>query len=136
MKRHSLAFFAILLLLCVAVGCGGHVPMTGTVVFDDDGSPLTHGVVILSTPTFQSRGELDSQGRFTMGSYGVADGLPPGTYGVAVVAVETISDTLSYSLIDPKYSNPEMSGLTLTIEGAIRNYEIRVERNPRPRPGG
>ena len=132
MKHHSII---ILLVLLFVAGCNKQVGMTGTVVFSDDGSPLPFGNVVLSTPTFQSRGELNKEGQFTMGSLGTNDGLPPGTYRVAIVAGEMLGDSGSYSLVDPKYSNPDTSGLEITVTKAVKDYEIKVERNPKPRPG-
>jgi hypothetical protein len=132
MKHHSII---ILLVLLFVAGCNKQVGMTGTVVFSDDGSPVPFGNVILSTPTFQSRGELNKQGQFTMGSFGTDDGLPPGTYTVSVQCIESGGDTGSYSIIDPKYSNPATSGLEITVSKAIKDYEIKVERNPKPKSG-
>ena len=132
MKHYSII---ILLVLLFVASCNKQVGMTGTVVFSDDGSPVPHGNVILSTPTFQSRGELNKQGQFTMGTFGTDDGLPPGTYSVAVVCIETGGDTGSYNLVDSKYSNPQTSGLEITVTKAIKDYEIKVDRNPKPRPG-
>ena len=55
----------IILLLCLVAGCGkGHVTLKGKVTFADDGSPLTLGTVVLSTPSYQSRGDLNDKGEF------------------------------------------------------------------------
>ena len=132
MKHHSII---ILLVLLLVVGCNKQVGMTGTVVYSDDGSPVPFGNVILSTPTFQSRGELNKQGQFSMGTFGTNDGIPPGTYSVAILAIESVGDTGSYSIVDPKYSSAQTSGLEITITKAINDYEIRVDRNPKPRSG-
>jgi len=132
MKHYSIL---ILLVLLFVAGCSKQVGMMGTVVFSDDGSPVPFGNVILSTPTFQSRGELNKQGQFAMGTFGTNDGLPPGTYTVHIVAVETLGDSSSYSWIDPKYSSAQSSGLEITVTKAIKDYEIKVDRNPKPRPG-
>jgi len=132
MKHHSIIF---LLILFFVAGCNKQVGMTGTVVYSDDGAPLPHGNVILSTPTFQSRGELNKQGQFSMGTFGTNDGIPPGTYSVAIIAGEMLGDSGSYSLVDPKYSNPQTSELEITVTKAIKDYEIKVDRNPKPRPG-
>ena len=138
MKYHSLILLA---LLVFAVGCGNRqVGAGGIVVFSDDGSPvmqgsaLTQGTVFFSTSTFQSRSEIDSQGRFTMGSFGATDGLPPGTYNVSVVATDNTDSMNPYSLIDPKYASPVTSGIEITVDKTVRNLEIRVDRNPNPRP--
>ena len=133
MRYHSI----VILLLLFLAGCGrGHVQLSGTVVFADDGSPVTKGSVIFSTPTFQARGDLDDQGRFTMGSFGQRDGFPPGTYqvGVAGAIVSDPSGARFYDLLAEDWRDPSTSGFELTIDQNTRDLEIRVERNPAPRP--
>jgi len=134
MKYYSLTFF---LLLGFAVGCGsGQVPMRGTVVFSDDGSPLTTGTVVFSTPTFQAQGDLDRRGHFIMESYGAKDGLPPGTYHVFIRGAFIYVGGTTYDLIDPKHTGPATSGIEITVDRTTRNLDITVDRNPLPRPGG
>jgi len=135
MKYHSII---ILLLLGFAVGCGkGHVQQGGTIVFSDDGSPVPLGTIVFSTPTFQSQSIIDTQGRFTMSSFGANDGLPPGTYSVAIFGVtEPVGDDPSaplYSLIDPKYNGASTSGIEITVDKSVKDLEIKVDRNPTPR---
>ena len=135
MKYHSLIFLA---LLGFVIGCGsGQVDVQGRVVFSDDGSPVPGGNIVFTTSTFQARGILDEQGRFTMGSYGNADGLPPGTYqvGVSGAFIDLDESGLrTYELIDPKYGGPATSGIEITIEKTTRDLVIEVGRNPAPRP--
>jgi len=132
MKNYSII---VLLLLGFVVGCGSNqVGAGGTVVFSDDGSPVTQGTIIFSTPTFQARSDIDGQGRFTMGSFGAADGLPPGTYNVTIVSTDAAEDPDNpYSLIDLKYSSPRTSGIEITVDKTVKNLEIKVDRNPTPR---
>jgi hypothetical protein len=137
MKRYP-AFTLLLLFLFVA-GCGGgQVGALGTVVFSDDGSPvfqgvdMPHGLIIFSTPTFQARSEIDGQGRFTMSSFSANDGLPPGTYRVAIIAQDNTDPDNPYSLIDSKYSSHTTSELEITIEKTTRDIEFKVDRNPNP----
>jgi len=128
-------FLLVVLLLCFVVGCGsGHVQLRGKVVFSDDGSPLTTGTVTLSSPTFQSRGEIGENGQFVMESLRPGDGLPPGTYTVTIVAV-TSDDRGMYSLIDTKWSSTVNSGKTIDVDKMTRFIEIEVDRNPLPIPG-
>lgn len=133
MKHSSLI---VLLLLLVAAGCGnGQVEMKGTVVFDDDGSPLTIGTVILTTDTFQAKGNIDAQGSFTMGSFGLKDGLPPGTYKVGITGATIASNPgLDYDWITSKWASPATSGYEVTVEKGMKSLEIRVERNPNRTP--
>ncbi len=126
------AFPLIFSFVCVMfIGCGsGHVGFRGKVVFSDDGSPLTVGVVCFTTPTFQAKGDLQRDGTFTMGSYRSRDGLPPGRYQVGILAAtEDLGDEVSYSLVDPKWGSPKTSGYTLDVDRTISKYEIKVDRN-------
>jgi hypothetical protein len=120
--------------LCYA-GCNGNqVGLSGKVTFSDDGSPLTLGTVCFSTPTFQAKGDINKDGTFVTGSLGAADGLPPGTYQVAILgATEDIGGELLYSILDPKWNSPATTELTVTIEKTTRNLEIKVDRNPETR---
>ncbi|MDR0869893.1 MAG: hypothetical protein LBN39_03790 [Planctomycetaceae bacterium] len=118
------------LLLCC--GCGsGHVGLSGKVVYSDDGSPITFGTVLFATPTFQAKGEIKKDGTFTMGSVGAADGLPPGSYNVAVLGfTEDAGGDKIYSYLDPKWTSPSTSNFSVNVEKTTRNLEIKVERNP------
>ena len=134
--KNIVACCAVLLLIA---GCGTNVSMKGKVTFEDDGSPLTKGQVVFSTPTFQASGELKEDGSFVIGSQRSNDGLPPGTYKVAIFGAEDSIDTNSvsqpsYSLIDPKYSSPQTTDLTFEVTPSTRVYNIKVPRNPAPRP--
>ena len=72
-----------------------------------------------------------------MGSYGTKDGIPPGTYNVAIsgagIALDEMGD-VNYGLIDPKFASPTQSGISVTLDKALRNFEIIVDRNPMPMP--
>ena len=135
--KNIVACCAVLILI---VGCGPNVSMKGKVTFEDDGSPLTKGSVIFSTPTFQASGEIKEDGSFVVGSLRSNDGLPPGTYKVAISGAEDMIATgnptgqPSYSLIDPKYNSPQTTDLTFEVTPSTHVYDIKVPRNPAPRP--
>ena len=127
---------AVLLLIA---GCGPNVSMKGKVTFEDDGSPLTKGQVFFSTPTFQASGEIKEDGSFVIGSQRSNDGLPTGTYKVAIVGAEDLMasgnpNQPSYSLVDPIYSSPQTTDLTFEVTPSTHVYDIKVRRNPVPRP--
>ena len=121
----------IILFLCLVVGCGkGHVSLKGKVVFSDDGSPLTLGSVILTQQNFQSRGDLNANGEFVMESLSARDGLPPGTYQVSIAgAIEYGVFGGMRSIVDPKWTDPETSGMTVEVDRKTKFLEITVERN-------
>jgi hypothetical protein len=118
-------------------GCSRNVPLSGTVVFSDDGTPVPRGIVILSTPTFVAQGSIQPDGTYTIGSAGAADGLPRGTYAVTVLGVSDVHVTADADgrpnehrtpLIDPRYENEATSGLQFTADGSTRTFDIRVDR--------
>ena len=122
--KHKLLPFLSVVILVSTIGCGSHVAFTGKVVYSDDGEPVPTGEVQFYTPTFVARATIREDGTFRTGSYKETDGLPPGTYGVAIVAAASSG----ISLIDLKYADQRTSGLTLTIEESTRNHEFRVDR--------
>lgn len=130
--------FFFLLLLSVVLGCGkGHVHLKGKVVFADDGSPVVCGTVLFASPTFQSRGTIDPNGNFAIGSYDKADGLPPGTYEVAVIGAFVDLDPSGFKihdLVDPKWTSPATSGLKVDVDKTTKFLEVKVDRNPVPMP--
>ena len=105
-----------------------NVTITGRVVYDDDGSPLTAGTVLLCTPTMQARGHLDKNGYFNVGTLGDKDGLPPGHYEVAFVGAVDNEDR---ALLTDKWYSPKTSGMTVEVEKGMKSLEIRVDRNPK-----
>ena len=133
MKR----FFALFFVLFFAVGCGNrNVQLGGTVTFED-GSPLTKGSVVFSTDTFMAGGDLDSNGKYLMGSYSLKDGLPPGTYKVYIAgATEEVSAKAGgmWSLIDPQFGSFPSTPLTCEIPAPKNTFDITVPHNPTPKP--
>ena len=79
---------------------------------------------MFATPTFQAKGDINPDGTFTMGSYSATDGLPPGTYTVAIIGANTSTgDDGTYYLLD--------FGDTAEVQKTTRNLVIEVDRNPR-----
>ena len=118
-------------------GCSRNVPLTGTVVFSDDGTPVPRGIVVLSTPTFVAQGSIQPDGTFTIGSTGIDDGLPRGTYTVTVLGVGEVYYTPGPDgrqnehrtpLIDLKYEDEATSGLSFIVDGKTRTFDIQVDR--------
>lgn len=82
----------VLLLLAALTGCGGSglpgvVPIRGKVVYQN--KPLTTGTVLYSPVADsgrQARGELQSDGTFTLTTLEANDGALPGEYRVVILA--------------------------------------------------
>jgi hypothetical protein len=138
--RNFIVFAGIVCLVGGCAGGGGGSTVTGKVALDD-GSAAPRGSVTLRNDAGSFRGTIQSDGTYTVEN--VADG----EYQVAVAGVndremeqaEGLTDvneeTGEYvesgkeppkSLIDIKYSNPQTSGLTVTVPGG--NYDLTVQR--------
>ena len=149
MTHYQNVVFCLLFVVLVA-GCSGKVKVRGTVVFDDDQSPLTVGSVLLQNDTHSAKGKIDATGSFRISSVKPNDGVPPGVYHVAVLgAIKLPESTVQVDaslgaleaaaamrsapspepipLIHPKFMDPKTSGILFdTSKDKVLN--IRVER--------
>lgn len=123
------------LLVTLVAGCGnaGRLPVSGRVTFPD-GSPLTEGMVVCEGSdgkrAIMVRGDLDKDGRFTLGSERPGDGVAPGKYRV-LVAARTLSDLERATMlpfIDPKFEKYETSGLQLEVKPGNNELNITVQK--------
>ncbi|MDR1924166.1 MAG: lipoprotein [Planctomycetaceae bacterium] len=133
MKKNIFLLFILLFL----AGCSdGKVRLGGTVTFDD-GTPLTSGAVIFATDTFQASGSIGFEGKYTMGSVTINDGLPKGTYKVYIIGASeeiSVEDGLeTHSLIDPQYDNYSSTPLTCEVPAPKNIFNIIVPKNPTPK---
>lgn len=133
-------FFFIISVAVLSIGCNGkNVPLSGIVTFSDDGSPLTVGSVVFETDTHQARGQLQSDGRYTMGFVGESDGLPPDTYRVYVhgadipdPTVPNRGDGVPYiPLIDAKFAGGRSSGITVDVDKTAKTFDFSVDPDPK-----
>jgi len=130
MKKYA---FLLCLLICVVavVGCGKNKRLVGKVTFDD-GEPAPNGMVIFRTDTFVSKGEIQPNGSYKMGSEKENNGIPPGEYQVFVTGISGPLPPGVFGppppLCDPKYENPDTSGLTCKIPAPGNKFDFVVER--------
>lgn len=112
--------------------------MSGKVTFSDNREPLTIGMVFFETDTLQARGKLEADGTYRLGTLGLHDGLPPGTYRVFVAGAITGNPIPSrnperpnppLSLIDSKFETGATSGLTATVDRKNRVFNFSVDPN-------
>lgn len=129
-------------MICLLTGCdgGGSSTVSGKVTLDD-GSAAPRGAVMIRNEAGSFRDAIQSDGTYTI------ENVPSGEYGVAVVGVTDQEATdpdagMAYddetgeyldsevespeSLINVKYSNPQKSGLTISVPGG--DYDLTVER--------
>src|SRR5262245_9998826 len=109
---------AIALAPLAAAGCGRRMcPVEGKVAYKD-GTPLTGGMVIFepfeADLKTSSRGHVQKDGSFRLGTEGEADGAPEGKYRVLVVPLYGVPGAPAVK-IDPKYERPETSPLEYTV---------------------
>lgn len=116
----------------VFIGCGTGGPklvkVSGQVLID--GKPLATGVPgfiqVIPEGTRPATGTIDPQtGRFTLTTFEKEDGCPVGTHKV-VVTMRAMVGTESISLIPEKYSDPQGSGLTVTIDKPTDSLTIEL----------
>ena len=101
--------------------------VSGTVTYND--TPLSDAIVVLAPKNSTSNSiggsaHTDSEGKFVAQAYPPNNGMPEGNYTVTVIKTETVEvpggdpdnvQTTSKSLVPEKYSQPQTSGLTLTV---------------------
>ena len=118
-------FVLILLALSVMLfsGCG-QTKVTGKIAFPD-GSPLTTGVVLFENDQHTYKGTIKN-GTFSMGMLKDGEGIPPGEYRVAVIAIDPASEGEGQAprlLTDEKYVSSRTSGITYNVQ---KNMDITL----------
>lgn len=133
-------FFIALLFCALFSGCGGNASVSGKVTFSD-GETLKGGRVMFYTADSVASGAIQADGTYKMGSKSISDGVPRGTYQVAVHAHDPATEVPGLSpeeseklppkkpLIDGKYGSPTTSGITCDVKGSMK-FDISVERAP------
>lgn len=117
--RGVLRLVAAVVLVGVASGCSRPpllVPVKGVVLLD--GRPLGSGVVQFQPSAGQmASGVIAGDGTFTLSRHLPNDGVPPGTYRVAVTAFDPMAEVQSVeNLIVPvKYTRFGSSGIEFTV---------------------
>jgi hypothetical protein len=142
MRKTLLPLIMLLLVIVFIAGCGD-TTVTGKVTFPD-GTPLTTGQVMFQKEGFVASGNLRPDGTYSAGKLKDGDGLPPGRYQVFITGATTFGGAAPpppavsqggpppaniakpVFLIDPKYTVPHTSGLTVDVNGKTE-FNIKVE---------
>ena len=139
-KRMTFVVLLSLSALAGVPGCSddsGTVPVSGKVIFPD-GSPLDHGIIEMRHSSLPqvARGEIDSEGQFSVSTFKPGDGALPGEYQVAVTQL-IIAEDLSFEdhqhgkRLDPRFSRVETSNLTVVVdEDQTNDLVIQVDSPP------
>ncbi|MDR2346154.1 MAG: carboxypeptidase-like regulatory domain-containing protein [Planctomycetaceae bacterium] len=115
------------------IGCGDNVNQSGRVIFDD-GSPVPCGTICFLGGKYQASGEIQSDGKFTIGSTRTNNGLLPGSYKVIIASSQKVIGTgdegqpLFEELVDGKFTDPEKTPLTAIVQGNNYSLEFKVEK--------
>lgn len=118
-RRVTCRLLATVVLFGLATGCSKPpllVPIRGVVLLD--GKPLRSGVVQFQPASGQmASGAIAGDGTFTLSRLAPNDGIPPGTYRVAVTAFDSAAQEQSVeNLIVPvKYTRFGSSGIEFTV---------------------
>jgi hypothetical protein len=132
-------FSTLSLSLLISSGCGGSGfnKIKGKVSFAD-GSPLTVGKIVAESPEHRvtATGYIKPDGTFEMGTATSNDGVPPGTWQIAIVgAVEqpivypdrpNLNAGKVKQLIKDTYANKNTSGITFKVPEQV-TWEISVQ---------
>src|SRR5262245_27620406 len=134
--------FLLLGFLSLAIsGCGGReptYPVTGKIVYKDDGTPAAAGVIVMfestKDPYPRATGAIKPDGSFTLSTDRPENGAIEGPHRVCIqpISADGAGMNLTVQLskkIDPKYFELRTSGLQFDIKPNAKNeFVIEVER--------
>ena len=118
-------------LILASMGCSDKVKVRGKITFSDDQSPLTVGQVRFQTDTLQARGILKPDGTYALGTLSEKDGVPKGTYTVAIVdAHELIAPASTGGLPAMPVIRPLIAPFkeTVVVDGKQKVFDFVVDR--------
>ncbi|MGL4595327.1 MAG: carboxypeptidase-like regulatory domain-containing protein [Thermoguttaceae bacterium] len=133
--QFNLCYILLVSIICLTCfGCGkGYTKVSGKVTLPD-GTIVSRGEVYFEGENFSGFGTINKDGSYHIGALNNGEGVPPGTYKIAVRGVLGYPDvnnpTIFYQAIDPKYSDIRFSGLTCEVEKKSKVHDIIVEINP------
>lgn len=120
--------------LLAFMGCGSpQATVSGRVTLD--GAPLTTGAVTFHSKTnggVLAYGAIDQQGNYSLLS-GNQPQIPPGEYGVTVIAAEHLPSTVPgeegklKELTPAKYASVETSGITRVVKPGSNTIPLELK---------
>lgn len=118
----------MIFIITVSIGCNSKIPYGGKVTFED-GTPLTKGTVVFTTPTYQAEGFIRKDGSYHLGSLKPGDGLPEGVYTVFVNGAVEYKGDLAVPLVDPQYTERTSSPLSCHVSRkGPKMYDFQVKK--------
>jgi hypothetical protein len=113
--------------------------VAGKVMFTD-GTPLSGGMIEFLTTAadgqkINARGNIDTQGNFTMTTWNERDGAIVGEHSAIVIGLAAIpsGDVLLQNTsknLDLRFNNYATSGLKFTVKPGENRFTVTVEREP------
>lgn len=141
--KSTLILFLVLFCLVIQTGCSQNQALSGIVTFADDGSPVPCGTIYFDDGQRVGRGDILSDGRYTIGFEKMGNGIPKGTYkvyfsGVASVEKKTPTgnvssrafgdDKIVTPLIDNKYNQVATTDIVFQVDGKTSQFDIKLDR--------
>lgn len=143
LRSHCGSAIVLAILACLQ-GCGSDhpptYPVSGKVVFEEDGKPLTTGGVVLlesvvagGLPAVNARGLIKADGTFELTTFEDGDGAVAGKHRMLVRAQRDSDDYLKRGIIprpiiNPRFERYETSGLEFTVEEGNNEFKVVVQR--------
>jgi hypothetical protein len=136
----TMKHFITITLLLLAAGCSGGIKISGTVMYEEDGSPVKHGSVVFGTEKNTYQG-LIKDGKYVSGRERPNQGIPAGQYKVWLLNVDDVDwkpnadNTDSVRVytqnIDPQYISSSTTPLTLEVKSGTKTFDIKVRKPKR-----
>lgn len=120
----------LVLLVTFVLGCGGKgprpVPVSGTVTVD--GRPLAGGAITVAPANGRAAGgRIGPDGRFTLSTWRLGDGVAAGTHRVEVIATKPLPGNRRQWLVPKQVRSLATSPLRLDVTGPTTSAVIAIE---------
>ncbi len=133
----KLRFALSLVLLLIVTGCGeSKIPVSGTVLYNDQPLPNVN-VVMIRTDGKVASAVTDTSGNFaSVSTDGPGDGAPAGEYKVGITPVSTVTDEQTsaddYAIptkspIPQSYMSADSSGLKVVVESGMAPVKLELK---------
>jgi hypothetical protein len=128
MNKTCLLLFLVAFAVILS-GCGdgrpARVPVSGRVLID--GKPLERGSIkFIPQIGRASAGNINKDGRFSLGCFAKNDGAVIGRHAIEIFAVEPIGSNKEQHYVPEKYGNSATSGLTQEIKGPTNDLTVEL----------
>ncbi|MDR3233869.1 MAG: hypothetical protein LBT46_09445 [Planctomycetaceae bacterium] len=130
--------YIILTLLLFAAGCSGGIKISGTVTYEEDGSPVKHGSVVFGDAQNTYQG-LIKDGKYVSGNKQPNRGIPAGQYKVWLLNADDVDWKPNADNTDkvrvytqnvaPEYTSSSTTPLTFEVKSSgAKTFDIKVKR--------